>query len=126
MSSITPLTDGLPMGLLSSSAISGATPQEKLKSCCKALEGLFASEMLKEIGQSDTGLKDPASDQYGDFIQQALAQSVTVGHGLGLADMLEKALAPHPAVPATAASVAAGTPTAAFQSRTLPHARRTR
>jgi Rod binding domain-containing protein len=95
MSSITPITDGLPMGLLSSSAIYGSTPQEKLKSCCKALEGLFASEMLKEIGETDTGVKDPTSDQYSDFIQQALSQSVTAGHGLGLADTLEKALSSH-------------------------------
>ncbi len=126
MTSITPITDGLPMGLLSSSAIYGATAQEKLKSCCKALEGLFASEMLKEIGQSDTGVKDPAGEQYGDFIQQALTQSVTAGHGLGLADMLEKALSPHPTAPATPASVTAATATAAFQSRTLNHDRRIR
>jgi Rod binding domain-containing protein len=92
MSSIISVTAGLPMGLMSSSAIYGATPQEKLKSCCKALEGLFASEMLKEVGQSDTGVNDPAGEQYGDFIQQALTQSVTAGHGLGLADMLQKAL----------------------------------
>ena len=52
MSSVTSLTDSLPMGLLSSNAISGATDQDKLKSCCKALEGLFTSEMLKEIGQN--------------------------------------------------------------------------
>ncbi len=128
MASITPITDGLPMSLFSSSAIYGATAQEKLKSCCKALEGLFASEMLKEIGESDTGVKDPASDQYGDFIQQALAQSVTAGHGLGLADMLEKTLSPHTTTTAaatTTASLAGATATEAFQPKKLKHASRT-
>ena len=93
-SSVTSLTDSLPMGLLSSNAISGATDQDKLKSCCKALEGLFTSEMLKEIGQTATDAKDPASNQYGDFIQQALSQQVTSGGGLGLAQLLEKSLTP--------------------------------
>jgi Rod binding domain-containing protein len=114
MASITPITDGLPMGLMSSSAIYGSTAPQKLKSCCKALEGLFASEMLKEIGQSDTGVKDPTSDQYGDFIQQALTQSVTAGHGLGLADMLEKALSPQKSPAALHAS--------SDLNNTLPHA----
>jgi flagellar protein FlgJ len=107
--SITSITSGLPMGLMSSSAIYGSTPQEKLKSCCKALEGLFANEMLKEVGQSDTGVNDPAGQQYGDFIQQALTQSVTAGHGLGLADMLEKALSSQKVTGSTSTPATAST-----------------
>ncbi len=83
------------IGLLSSSAnITGATQPEKLKSACKAIEGLFAGQLLSEIGQGIDGKSNATSGQYQDFIQQALAQQVTAGGGFGLASMLEKSLTP--------------------------------
>jgi Rod binding domain-containing protein len=85
----------LSMGLLSGGTpITGATQPEKLKAACKAIEGMFAGQLLSEIGQGIDGKSDATSGQYQDFIQQALAQQVTAGGGFGLATMLEKSLAP--------------------------------
>jgi Rod binding domain-containing protein len=89
----------MPMSLLSSgNGITGATPPEKLKAACKAIEGLFAGQLLSEIGKSDVDAKDPMAGQYQDFIQQALSTQVAQGGGFGLAKMLESSLSPtgHP------------------------------
>jgi Rod binding domain-containing protein len=98
--SATSFTPTLPVDLLSNgTGLSGATQPEKLKAACKAIEGLFAGQLLSEIGKGlDTDKSDPASGQYQDFIQQALAQQVTSGGGFGLAKMLETSLTPatHP------------------------------
>lgn len=97
--SISASSPALSIGLLSSNAnITGATPAAKLKSACKAIEGLFAGQLLSEIGQGIDGPNDATGGQYQDFIQQALAQQVTAGGGFGLARMLEKSLTPaaHP------------------------------
>lgn len=98
------LTPTLPVGLLSGgSGISGATPPEKLKAACKAIEGLFASQLMSEIGKGLDGAGDSQqSGLYQDFIQQALGQQVTSGGGFGLAAMLEKSLTPaQPHLPGT-------------------------
>jgi Rod binding domain-containing protein len=98
------LTPTLPVGLLSGgSGISGATSADKLKSACKAIEGLFAGQLMSEMGK---GLGGPEESQqtglYQDFIQQALAQQVTNGGGFGLAKMLESSLTPaKPHLPGT-------------------------
>ncbi len=93
--SLTSLSPALPMDLLSSGpAITGATPTEKLKGACKAIEGLFVGQLLSEIGQGIDDKDDPTSGQYQDFIQQALTQQVTAGGGFGLAKMLETSLTP--------------------------------
>jgi Rod binding domain-containing protein len=93
----TSLVPSMPMDLLSSAStgLNGASQPEKLKAACKAIEGLFASQMLKEIGEGVGDPKDPTSAQYGDFVQQALAQQVTAGGGFGLAKMLENSLSPN-------------------------------
>ena len=89
------ITPSMPVGLLSNSnGITGSTQPEKLKAACKAIEGLFAGQLLSEIGKSDVDAKDPTSGQYQDFIQQALATQVTQGGGFGLAKMLENSLTP--------------------------------
>lgn len=89
------ITPTLPVDLLSNSnGISGASQPERLKAACKAIEGLFAGQLLSEIGKSDVDSKDPSSGQYQDFIQQAMATQVTQGGGFGLAKMLEASLTP--------------------------------
>jgi len=98
------LTPPMSLGLLSGgSGISGTTTPEKLKAACKAIEGLFAGQLMSEIGK---GLGGPEESQqsglYQDFIQQALAQQVTAGGGFGLAKMLENSLTPaKPHLPGT-------------------------
>ncbi len=89
------VTPTLPVGLLSNgNGVTGATQPERLKAACKAIEGLFAGQLLSEIGKSAVDEKDPTSGQYQDFIQQALATQVTQGGGFGLARMLENSLTP--------------------------------
>ncbi len=87
----------LPVDILSNGTnLAGATDAAKIKSACKAIEGLFTGQLLSEIGKSATdGSSDPAGGQYQDFIQQALAQGVTNGGGFGLAKTLESSLLPH-------------------------------
>jgi flagellar protein FlgJ len=99
------LTPTLPMGILSPGTnLSGASTPEKLKAACKAIEGLFASQLMSEIGKGMGGTDESQqSGMYQDFIQQALAQQVTNGGGFGLAKMLESSLTPatHAHLPAT-------------------------
>ena len=106
------LTPTLPMGILSpGSNLSGATTPEKLKAACKAIEGLFTSQLMSEIGKGmDSGDKSQQSGMYQDFIQQALAQGVSNGGGFGLAKMLETSLTPtaHPSAAATPSTHAPG------------------
>ena len=98
------LTPPMPVGLLSGgSGVTGSTQPEKLKAACKAIEGLFASQLMSEIGKGLGGAEDSQqSGLYQDFIQQALGQQVTSGGGFGLAKMLESSLTPaKPHLPGT-------------------------
>jgi Rod binding domain-containing protein len=95
-SSITPLisTDML-SGSASNLAASGLSQDQKIKAVSKAMEGIFAGQLLKEMGSGiDPSDKSGEGGMYQDFIQQALAQQVTAGNGLGLAKFLETSLAP--------------------------------
>lgn len=99
-SSITPIlsTDILSGG---AAGLNSASKDARLKAACKAIEGVFAGQLLSEIGKGIGGPQESQeSGQYQDFIQQALAQQVTSGGGFGLAAMLEKSLTPaHPHLP---------------------------
>jgi Rod binding domain-containing protein len=90
------LTPTLPMGILSpGSSLAGATDSEKMKAACKAIEGVFTSQLMSEIGKGlDDSDKSQQSGMYQDFIQQALAQGISNGGGFGLAKMLETSLTP--------------------------------
>jgi Rod binding domain-containing protein len=104
-SSITPiLSPDLLSGGVSAAGMKGATQEAKIKAACKAIEGIFAGQLLSEIGKGLGGAEESQqSGLYQDFIQQALAQQVTSGNGFGLAAMLEKSLTPahHPATGTT-------------------------
>jgi len=96
MDSSISLTPTLPIGILSpGSNLSGATTPEKMKAACKAIEGLFAGQLMSEMGKGMGGSEESQqTGLYQDFIQQALAQQVTAGGGFGLAKMLESSLTP--------------------------------
>ncbi|MEI9998706.1 MAG: hypothetical protein WDO13_05825 [Verrucomicrobiota bacterium] len=79
----------------------GATDSEvRIKQVSKAMEMLFTSQLTAELGQDFDGASeaggsdDPGSGSnvYGDFIHQAMTQGLTSGHGLGLAEQIEKYL----------------------------------
>ncbi len=72
----------------------GNNDATRIKQVSKAMETVFANQLTeqlsKEIGGADNS-DDPGSgsDQYGDFIQQAMTQGITKGKGLGLASQIE-------------------------------------
>jgi Rod binding domain-containing protein len=99
----TSLTPFIPPGLMSNNAaISGATQADRIKAAAKAIEGMFAGQLMAELGKGMGGPQEAQeSGLYQDFIQQAMAQEVSAGGGFGLAKMLEDSLMPkhHAPVP---------------------------
>jgi Rod binding domain-containing protein len=103
-SSITPsLSPDMLSGGMGPAGMAGASQPARLKAACKAIEGIFAGQILSELGKGMGGeAESQQSGLYQDFIQQAMAKQVTSGSGLGLASMLEKSLTPaHPHLPGT-------------------------
>ncbi len=75
--------------------MNGASQPARLKAACKAIEGIFAGQLMSELGKGMGGTDgSQQSGLYQDFIQQALTQQVTSGGGFGLAAELEKSLTP--------------------------------
>ena len=95
-SSITPtLSPDLLSGGMGAAGLTGASQGARVKAACKAIEGIFAGQILSELGKGMGGAQESQqTGLYQDFIQQALAQQVTSGGGFGLARMLEKSLTP--------------------------------
>ncbi len=103
------MTPVLPTDLLSNStsglSSSGLSQEQKIKAVSKAMEGIFTSQLMSEMGKGLGGTSESQeTGMYQDFIQQALAQGVTAGGGFGLAKFLETSLSPakHEAPGATA------------------------
>ena len=94
----TSVTPFIPTSLLANGA-SGATQADRIKAAAKAIEGMFAGQLMSELGKGMGGPQEAQeSGLYQDFIQQAMSQAVTSGGGFGLAKMLEESLMPkHPA-----------------------------
>jgi Rod binding domain-containing protein len=91
--SSTSLTPFLPIDMTPSAM--GGTQEERIKQVSKAMEGLFAGQLLAELGKGFGGPQEgQESGLYQDFIQQAMAQQVANGGGFGLAKMLESYLTP--------------------------------
>ncbi len=98
-------------GLASIGSISGVLPPDfnintntmgnnettRIKAVSKAMETMFANQLSQEMGKEISGSDNPddpdsGSNQYSDFIQQALSQGLTSGKGLGLAQQIENSL----------------------------------
>ena len=72
--------------------ITGGTEATRIKQVSKAMESVFTSQLMSEMGKSIDGDDSKESDPYSDFIQQAMTQGVTQGGGLGLAKVIENYL----------------------------------
>ena len=73
--------------------MTGATEASKIKQVSKAMEGLFISQLTKEMGDGLEGVGDEKENGiYSDFINKAMTQGVTDGGGLGLAGVIENYL----------------------------------
>ena len=83
------LSPVIPTDLLGGGAVvTGATQADRIKQVSKAMEGIFASQLLAELGKGLGGAGDSQhSGLYQDFIQQ-----VTSGSGFGLAKFIENSL----------------------------------
>jgi Rod binding domain-containing protein len=83
----------IPTDLLSSAQ--GDSNPNHIKQVCKAMESLFTSQLMSELGKGVEGTDDKEGGLYQDFIQQAMTQSVTQGGGFGLAKVFENSLSHH-------------------------------
>ena len=63
-----------------------ATKERDLAKAAHEFEAIFVRSMLKESGIAGK------SGSYGDFAVDALAQSVTAGKGLGLGELVKRAV----------------------------------
>ena len=75
----------------------GNNDSTRIKAVSKAMETMFANQLSEEMGKEISGTDNPddpdsGSNQYSDFIQQALSQGLTSGKGLGLAQQIESYL----------------------------------
>ena len=86
----------IPTDLLSGSALAtGATQADRVKQVSKAMEGMFAGQLMAELGKGLGGSSESQeTGMYQDFIQQAMAQQVTAGGGFGLAKFIEQSITP--------------------------------
>jgi len=72
--------------------INGATEETRIKQVSKAMESVFTSQLMAEMGKGIDGTDDAQGGDYQDFIQQAMTQGVSQGGGFGLARMIENYL----------------------------------
>jgi Rod binding domain-containing protein len=75
----------------------GNNETTRIKAVSKAMELMFANQLSDELSKEISGADNPddpgsGSNVYGDFIQQALAQGLTSGKGLGLSQQIEQYL----------------------------------
>ena len=86
----------IPTDLMSGGVLgSGATQADRIKQVSKAMEGMFASQLMAELGKGLGGASESQeTGMYQDFIQQAMGQQVTAGGGFGLAKFIEQSLTP--------------------------------
>jgi Rod binding domain-containing protein len=100
--SLTSLTSLPPLDL-SPVATAGATESERIKQVSKAMESVFTSQLMAEMGKGIDGSDDDKEGgDYQDFIQQAMTQGVSQGGGFGLAKMIENYLTHRNQTPASA------------------------
>ncbi len=87
LSSLSPLP---PLDL--SAGVAGASEETRIKQVSKAMESVFTSQLMAEMGKGIDGADDNENGAYQDFIQQAMTQGVTQGGGFGLAKVIENYL----------------------------------
>jgi len=72
--------------------LSGASEGTRIKQVSKAMESVFTSQLMAEMGKGIDGSDDKEGGDYQDFIQQAMTQGMTQGGGLGLSKVIENYL----------------------------------
>lgn len=89
-----PATSVLPSATPAEAKADAAKPAKKpehtreIAEAARQFEAIFVRSMLAQTGVAGAG----KSGTYGDFAVDALAQSVTAGKGLGLAELIRRAV----------------------------------
>ena len=118
----------IPIGAIGSAAASGAqaagapakadAPDPALLKAAKDFESIFVRQMLKSLEKTTaaggSAKPQPGQSTYGSMVVDTLADSISKGGGLGLADVVARSMmashaAPKPAAGAPSASGAAST-----------------
>ena len=71
------------------SGVTGGDDATRIKQVSKAMESVFTSQLMSEMGKGIDGDDDKQGGQYSDFIQQAMTQGMSQGGGFGLAKSIE-------------------------------------
>jgi Rod binding domain-containing protein len=74
------------------SAVNGGDDATRIRQVSKAMESVFTSQLMAEMGKGIDGDDDKQGGQYSDFIQQAMTQGMSQGGGFGLAKTIENYL----------------------------------
>ncbi len=81
-----------PLPPIDPAAPAGGDDTKRIAQVSKAMESVFTSQLMAEMGKGIDGSDDPDSNPYGDFIQQAMTQGMSQGGGFGLAKTIENFL----------------------------------
>lgn len=101
------------------------TPRPEMLRAARDFEAIFLRTLLKPMENttrlSSSGQGMPGQSAYGSMVVGALSDSLSASGGLGLADVIARAMAGSPAVPASVSSAASappsvGPPSAAAQA----------
>ncbi|HVU33774.1 MAG TPA: rod-binding protein [Opitutaceae bacterium] len=91
---------------LTGSALRNAPPAEQRAAVASQFEAIFVRQMLgKTLTKMLGDEKGVAGSVYGDMLTDTFAKALTAGSGIGLAQMIEKQLAPR--TPASTAAKSA-------------------
>ncbi len=74
------------------SGVNGGDDATRIKQVSKAMESVFTSQLMSEMGKGIGGDDDKTGGDYSDFIQQAMTQGMSQGGGFGLAKTIESFL----------------------------------
>jgi len=89
-----------PLPSINAGTAAGGDDATRIKQVSKAMESVFTSQLMAEMGKGIDGDDDKEGGQYSDFIQQAMTQGMSQGGGFGLAKTIEDYLNKRNAPPA--------------------------
>lgn len=99
----------------------GAPSKETLKAA-REFEQIFLRKMLSSLeksGRAESGSSSTGNEVYSSMVVNSLAESISSAGGIGLADVIARAMTP-PIAPAPSASSSTPTSTSATSPTTTP------
>jgi flagellar protein FlgJ len=100
LSSATPVVPAAPPAGKAKGAAAGTSAADRRKAAAQ-FEAILVRQLLSQsVGSMMGGTGHTAGLMYGDMMTDVLAQKISSGRGLGLAEMINKQLTPKPVGPA--------------------------